>query len=168
MCAQWNVADYFKDNKDKLLCNNSGGDSSKQRGASREALADSSNTIDSTISGTTDPQELVYPDFPGVTTLAEMSEFDKLWMCLFTKLGEYANIKYYNFCNKMSMYNIYCKIILVIPMHISGELCIDPRPAVRKSAGQTLLSTISAHANLLTPSSWNAVLWQVINSIDLP
>lgn len=125
----WNVADYFKDNKDKLLCNNSGGDSSKQRGASREALADSSNTIDSTISGTTDPQELVYPDFPGVTTLAEMSEFDKLWMCLFTKLG---------------------------------ELCIDPRPAVRKSAGQTLLSTISAHANLLTPSSWNAVLWQVL------
>lgn len=50
-------------------------------------------------------------------------------------------------------------------MCVSGELCIDPRPAVRKSAGQTLLSTISAHANLLTPSSWNAVLWQVINSI---
>lgn len=45
-----------------------------------------------------------------------------------------------------------------------GELCIDPRPAVRKSAGQTLFSTISAHANLLTPSSWNAVLWQVIDS----
>ncbi|XP_001947417.2 protein MON2 homolog isoform X1 [Acyrthosiphon pisum] len=125
----WNVADYFKDNKDKLLCNNSAGDSSKQRGASGEAVTDSGNTIDSTMSGITDPQELVYPDFPGVTTLAEMSEFDKLWMCLFTKLG---------------------------------ELCIDPRPAVRKSAGQTLLSTISAHANLLTPSSWNAVLWQVL------
>lgn len=50
-------------------------------------------------------------------------------------------------------------------MCVLGELCIDPRPAVRKSAGQTLLSTISAHANLLTPSSWNAVLWQVMNSI---
>lgn len=50
-------------------------------------------------------------------------------------------------------------------MCFSGELCIDPRPAVRKSAGQTLLSTISAHANLLTPSSWNAVLWQVIHFI---
>jgi len=95
MCSQWNVADYFKDNKDKLLCNNSGGDSSKQRGASGEAVTDSGNTIDSTISGNTDPQELVYPDFPGVTTLAEMSEFDKLWMCLFTKLGEYTNKKYY-------------------------------------------------------------------------
>ncbi|KAL4105342.1 hypothetical protein QTP88_020585 [Uroleucon formosanum] len=125
----WNVADYFKDNKDKLLCNNSGGDSSKQRGVSGEVLTDSGSTIDSTMSGVTDQQELVYPDFPGVTTLAEMSEFDKLWMCLFTKLG---------------------------------ELCIDPRPAVRKSAGQTLLSTISVHANLLTPSSWNAVLWQVL------
>ncbi|XP_025191118.1 protein MON2 homolog isoform X2 [Melanaphis sacchari] len=126
----WNVADYFKDNKDKLLCNNSGGDNNMKQGASGEALTDG-NTLDATMSGITlnDPQELVYPDFPGVTTLAEMSEFDKLWMCLFTKLG---------------------------------ELCIDPRPAVRKSAGQTLLSTISAHANLLTPSSWNAVLWQVL------
>lgn len=34
-------------------------------------------------------QELVYPDFPGVTTLVEMSEFDKLLMCLFTKLGKF-------------------------------------------------------------------------------
>jgi len=102
MCAQWNVADYFKDNKDKLLCNNSGGDNSKQRGASGEAVTDSSSTIDSTMPGFTDPQELVYPDFPGVTTLAEMSEFDKLWMCLFTKLGEYTNIKCYHCCNKLS------------------------------------------------------------------
>lgn len=37
----------------------------------------------------TKQQELLYPDFPGVVTLAEISEFDKLWMCLFTKLGEY-------------------------------------------------------------------------------
>lgn len=50
---------------------------------------------------------------------------------------------------------------LFYPMFFVGELCIDPRPAVRKSAGQTLFSTISAHANLLTSSSWNAVLWQV-------
>ncbi|XP_050530236.1 protein MON2 homolog isoform X2 [Daktulosphaira vitifoliae] len=69
---------------------------------------------------------VVFPDFPGVS---EMPEFDKLWMCLFTKLG---------------------------------ELCIDPRPAVRKSAGQTLFSTISAHGGMLNPSSWNAVLWQVL------
>lgn len=93
MHIQWNVADYFKDNKDKLLCNNSGGDNNMKRGASGEALTDG-NTLDATMSGITlnDPQELVYPDFPGVTTLAEMSEFDKLWMCLFTKLGEYTNI----------------------------------------------------------------------------
>uniref|UniRef100_A0A673JQQ4 Protein MON2 homolog n=1 Tax=Sinocyclocheilus rhinocerous TaxID=307959 RepID=A0A673JQQ4_9TELE len=30
-----------------------------------------------------------------------------------------------------------------------GELCVDPRPAVRKSAGQTMFSTIAAHGTLL-------------------
>lgn len=43
-----------------------------------------------------------------------------------------------------------------------GELCVDPRPAVRKSAGQTLFSTISAHGSLLKQSTWQAVLWQVL------
>lgn len=43
-----------------------------------------------------------------------------------------------------------------------GALCVDPRPAVRKSAGQTLFSTISAHGNLLNPPTWQAVLWQVL------
>lgn len=151
MHMKWNVADYFNQNKDKLLCNNNDGDN-----------------IDVSVAGITltDPQELLYPDFPGVTTLAEMSEFDKLWMCLFTKLGKYNNyiIKYYYlgccgiFIKKKKKNYCRCHVC----MHIAGELCIDPRPAVRKSAGQTLFSTISAHANLLTSSSWNAVLWQVI------
>jgi hypothetical protein len=42
-----------------------------------------------------------------------------------------------------------------------GELCVDPRPAVRKSAGQTLFSTISAHGSLLDKVTWYTVLWQV-------
>lgn len=42
-----------------------------------------------------------------------------------------------------------------------GELCVDPRPAVRKSAGQTLFSTISAHGSLLTNITWYTLLWQV-------
>lgn len=58
-----------------------------------------------------------------------MPHFDKLWMCLFARLG---------------------------------DLCVDSRPAVRKSAGQTLFSTISAHGNLLNPPTWQAVLWQVL------
>lgn len=58
-----------------------------------------------------------------------MPHFDKLWMCLFARLG---------------------------------DLCVDPRPAVRKSAGQTLFSTISAHGNLLATPTWQAVLWQVL------
>ena len=44
-----------------------------------------------------------------------------------------------------------------------GELCVDLRPAVRKSAGQTLFSTISAHGALLQPGTWQNVLWQVGN-----
>lgn len=43
-----------------------------------------------------------------------------------------------------------------------SDLCVDSRPAVRKSAGQTLFSTISAHGNLLSPPTWQAVLWQVL------
>ncbi|XP_075218459.1 mon2 homolog, regulator of endosome-to-Golgi trafficking isoform X2 [Lycorma delicatula] len=68
----------------------------------------------------------VFPDFPGTP---DMPPFDKLWMCLYTRLG---------------------------------DLCVDSRPAVRKSAGQTLFSTINAHAGLLTQPTWQAVLWQVL------
>lgn len=68
----------------------------------------------------------VFPEFPGTLN---MPNFDKLWMCLYARLG---------------------------------ELCVDPRPAVRKSAGQTLFSTISAHGSLLKQSTWQAVLWQVL------
>lgn len=68
----------------------------------------------------------VLPDFPGTIN---MPSFDKLWMCLYARLG---------------------------------DLCVDPRPAVRKSAGQTLFSTISAHGNLLKQPTWQAVLWQVL------
>ena len=43
-----------------------------------------------------------------------------------------------------------------------GELCTDERPAVRKSAGQTLFSTISTHGDLLHSQSWRRVLWDVL------
>ncbi|XP_064632193.1 protein MON2 homolog isoform X2 [Lineus longissimus] len=43
-----------------------------------------------------------------------------------------------------------------------GDLCVDPRPAVRKSAGQTLFSTIGAHGSLLQQKTWQTVLWQVL------
>lgn len=66
------------------------------------------------------------PNFPHTLNVPP---FDKLWMCLYARLG---------------------------------ELCVDPRPAVRKSAGQTLFSTITAHGNLLNPPTWQAILWQVL------
>ncbi|XP_017854970.1 protein MON2 homolog isoform X2 [Drosophila busckii] len=68
----------------------------------------------------------ILPDFPGTVKLPQ---FDKLWMCLYAKLG---------------------------------ELCVDLRPAVRKSAGQTLFSTIAAHGSLLNPPTWQALVWQVL------
>ncbi|KAK2183610.1 hypothetical protein NP493_305g02026 [Ridgeia piscesae] len=43
-----------------------------------------------------------------------------------------------------------------------GELCVDQRPAVRKSAGQTLFSTITTHGALLQPHTWQTVLWKVL------
>ncbi|XP_041444587.1 protein MON2 homolog isoform X5 [Xenopus laevis] len=43
-----------------------------------------------------------------------------------------------------------------------GELCVDVRPAVRKSAGQTLFSTIGAHGTLLQNATWHTVIWKVL------
>lgn len=42
------------------------------------------------------------------------------------------------------------------------DLCLDSRPAVRKSSGQTLFSTIAAHGSVLDGNTWQAVLWQVL------
>ncbi|KAG7271036.1 hypothetical protein CRUP_000382 [Coryphaenoides rupestris] len=43
-----------------------------------------------------------------------------------------------------------------------GQLCVDLRPAVRKSAGQTLFSTIAAHGTLLQQATWHVVVWKVL------
>ncbi|XP_047104332.1 protein MON2 homolog [Schistocerca piceifrons] len=68
----------------------------------------------------------VFPNFPGIS---DLPHFDKLWMCLYSRLG---------------------------------DLCVDSRPAVRKSAGQTLFSTISAHGGLLSQITWQSIVWQVL------
>ncbi|CAG9759422.1 unnamed protein product [Ceutorhynchus assimilis] len=78
------------------------------------------------LSQTLTDEATVLPDFPGSV---EMPNFDKLWMCLYARLG---------------------------------ELCVDSRPAVRKSAGQTLFSTIAAHGGLLKQSTWQIMIWQVL------
>lgn len=71
-------------------------------------------------------QSEIFPECPGN---ADMPPFDKLWMCLYTRLS---------------------------------ALCVDFRPAVRKSAGNTLFSTVSTHGGLLRPATWHSVLWQVL------
>lgn len=89
-------------------------------------ISDYFNQNQEKLSQTVTEDISVLPDFPGTLN---MPHFDKLWMCLYARLG---------------------------------DLCVDSRPAVRKSAGQTLFSTISAHGNLLNPPTWQAVLWQVL------
>ncbi|XP_031571220.1 protein MON2 homolog isoform X2 [Actinia tenebrosa] len=68
-------------------------------------------------------------EFEGLKYDRPVPPSDRLWMCLYSKLG---------------------------------DLCVDPRPAVRKSAGQTLFSTISVHGSLLENITWYTVLWQVL------
>lgn len=41
------------------------------------------------------------------------------------------------------------------------KLCVDDRPAVRKSATHTLFSTVMAHGPLLQLNTWPDVLWKV-------
>lgn len=78
------------------------------------------------LSQTLSEEVSVLPEFPGTLN---MPNFDRLWMCFYSRLG---------------------------------ELCVDPRPAVRKSAGQTLFSKIATHGSLLKQTTWQAVLWQVL------
>lgn len=43
-----------------------------------------------------------------------------------------------------------------------SELCVDPRSAVRKSAGQTLFSTVNAHGSILRRETWQSLVWKVL------
>ena len=44
-----------------------------------------------------------------------------------------------------------------------GQLCVDPRPAVRKSACQTLFCTISSHGSVLSVDlHWKDLVWNVL------
>ena len=41
-------------------------------------------------------------------------------------------------------------------------LCVDGRPSVRKSAGQTLFGTISAHGSSLDAETWRQLFWNIL------
>ena len=44
-----------------------------------------------------------------------------------------------------------------------GQLCVDQRPAVRKSACQTLFCTISSHGSILSVDlHWKDLVWNVL------
>uniref|UniRef100_A0A7E4V301 Protein MON2 homolog n=1 Tax=Panagrellus redivivus TaxID=6233 RepID=A0A7E4V301_PANRE len=43
-----------------------------------------------------------------------------------------------------------------------GKLCTDERPAVRKSACDTLMQTIACHCEVLTADSWHTMLFEIL------
>ena len=43
-----------------------------------------------------------------------------------------------------------------------SDLCTDGRPAIRKSASQTLFATLNSHGTILEADTWSCVLWQVL------
>ena len=117
---QWNIADYFYQNRDKItvdLNREAGYEAGGENTSATPGTGGGTGTGDGTGSG---------------TRPAHMPPFDQLWMCVYLRLG---------------------------------ELCVDPRPAVRKSAGQTLFSTIAAHGSLLQKPTWQTVLWKVASLV---
>jgi hypothetical protein len=45
--------------------------------------------------------------------------------------------------------------------HSLGELCVDSRPPIRKSAGDSLLQTIAAHGHAMRPCTWGKMIEEV-------
>lgn len=43
-----------------------------------------------------------------------------------------------------------------------NELCVDSRPAIRKSACQTLFATITTHGDMLDERIWHSIIWQIL------
>ncbi|KAI6238586.1 Protein MON2-like protein [Aphelenchoides fujianensis] len=43
-----------------------------------------------------------------------------------------------------------------------SELCVDPRPPIRKSACDTLLQTVAAHGHLLNTRTWSQLVWKIL------
>lgn len=62
---------------------------------------------------------------------------------------------------KQSDLNTYDSIWMALFSKLS-DICIDPRPPIRKSACQTLFSTITTHGDILETRTWQAVLWQIL------
>lgn len=43
-----------------------------------------------------------------------------------------------------------------------SQLCIDDRPAVRKSSSQTLFGAFATHSSTLSPKIWQSIVWDVL------
>lgn len=88
---------------------------------------------------------------------ANEEEVERVWLVVYTCL-----------CKKSQFWILF---MCPPPPHIEqfqfivinnlAELCIDPRPPVRKSACDTLLQTVAAHGHALKSSTWSQMVWKV-------
>lgn len=53
------------------------------------------------------------------------------------------------------------KELWICVFHKLADLCLDRRPAIRKSACQTLFNTIECHSEQFDEDTWSNLLWKV-------
>lgn len=66
----------------------------------------------------------------------------------------------YEYVNQTDL-SIYESIWMALFSKLS-DICIDPRPAIRKSACQTLFATLTTHGDILAVRTWQSILWQIL------
>ncbi|CAH8479787.1 unnamed protein product [Schistosoma turkestanicum] len=54
------------------------------------------------------------------------------------------------------------KQLWISVFHKLADLCLDRRPAVRKSACQTLFNTIECHSEQFDEDTWSTLLWKIL------
>uniref|UniRef100_A0A3Q0KVL3 Protein MON2 homolog n=1 Tax=Schistosoma mansoni TaxID=6183 RepID=A0A3Q0KVL3_SCHMA len=54
------------------------------------------------------------------------------------------------------------KELWISVFHKLADLCLDRRPAVRKSACQTLFNTIECHSEQFDEDTWSTLLWKIL------
>ncbi|CAH8518557.1 unnamed protein product [Schistosoma margrebowiei] len=54
------------------------------------------------------------------------------------------------------------KELWICVFHKLADLCLDRRPAIRKSACQTLFNTIECHSEQFDEDTWSTLLWKIL------
>ncbi|VDK68217.1 unnamed protein product [Anisakis simplex] len=77
-------------------------------------------------------------------------------------LGQLWTISDFIYSKRPKLVNEDTETIWLVLYNCLSELCVDPRPPVRKSACQTLLQTIAAHGLGLKTQTWKHMVWKIL------